>query len=523
MIDIGHTIGNYRITAKLGEGGMGVVYLAEHPVIGKKVAMKAIHPELSKNSDVVSRFVTEAKAVNQIGHEHIVDIADFGNTPDGEFYFVMEYLQGESLSDRLRRENRLNAGSALSITAQIADALNASHEQGIIHRDLKPENIFLCLNRGPGRDFVKVLDFGLAKLTLSDQKVSHKTRTGSVMGTPYYMSPEQCEGKIEIDHRADIYSLGVLLFEMLTGKVPFGGDGYGEIIVKHVTMPPPSVRSINDELPEELDLILYRALAKDRDQRFQTMHEFEEALLDPQRYASSAPVIGIPDDLSGVARAASPMARSEMDARSKLGFGSSMGMDRPPGGVPSTFREGRGELIDRLIPRKKSGMLAFYTGALFLAVAVVIMFISRGGGNKQPLPATPVALHPSAVRINFNSDPDGAIVLRSDGKTLGLTPLSIEVPYSDSAVEFQFRKVGYEKKTVYVVPNLPSPLFATLRRIETPPPEQVIPVQQQRRVPSGASAGQAPKKQKPQQTEKQQGPMHNDDEDGTLEPSFSRP
>ena len=271
MIDIGHTIGNYRITAKLGEGGMGVVYLAEHPVIGKKVAMKAIHPELSKNSDVVSRFVTEAKAVNQIGHEHIVDIADFGNTSDGEFYFVMEYLQGESLSDRLRRENRLDAPSALSITAQIADALNASHEQGIIHRDLKPENIFLCLNRGPGRDFVKVLDFGLAKLTLSDQKVSHKTRTGSVMGTPYYMSPEQCEGKIEIDHRADIYSLGVLLFEMLTGKVPFGGDGYGEIIVKHVTMPPPSVRSINDELPEELDLILYRALAKDRDQRFQTM------------------------------------------------------------------------------------------------------------------------------------------------------------------------------------------------------------------------------------------------------------
>src|SRR4029078_5416007 len=130
---------------------MGVVYLAEHPVIGKKVAMKAIHPELSKNSDVVSRFVTEAKAVNQIGHEHIVDIAASGTTPEGEFSFVMEYRRGESLSARLRRENRLPAGAALSITAQIADALNASHEQGIIHRDLKPENIYLCLNRGPGR------------------------------------------------------------------------------------------------------------------------------------------------------------------------------------------------------------------------------------------------------------------------------------------------------------------------------------------------------------------------------------
>jgi len=521
MIDIGHTIGNYKITAKLGEGGMGVVYLAEHPVIGKKVAMKAIHPELSKNSDVVSRFVTEAKAVNQIGHEHIVDIADFGNTPDGEFYFVMEYLQGESLSDRLRRENRLDAAAALSITGQIADALNASHEQGIIHRDLKPENIFLCVNRGPGRDFVKVLDFGLAKLTLSDQKVSHKTRTGSVMGTPYYMSPEQCEGKIEIDHRADIYSLGVLLFEMLTGKVPFGGDGYGEIIVKHVTMPPPSVRSINEALPEELDLILYRALAKDRDQRFQTMAEFEEALLDPQRYASSAPVIGIPDDLSGVARAASPMARSELEARSKIGFSSGIELERPPGGIPSTFREGRGELIDRLIPRKKGGMLVFYAGVACLAAAAVITFVSHGGGGKQPLPTAPVALHPSAVRINFNSDPDGAIVLRNDGKTLGLTPLSIEVPYSDSAVEFQFRKVGYENKTVYVVPNLPSPLFATLRKVEAPAPETPPPAAV-RRTPPAFPAGdkQAAKKVKPP-AEKQ--PMHNDDEDGTLEPSFNRP
>ena len=254
MIDIGHTIGNYKITAKLGEGGMGVVYLAEHPVIGKKVAMKAIHPELSKNSDVVSRFVTEAKAVNQIGHEHIVDIADFGNTPEGEFYFVMEYLQGESLSERLRRETRIDVERALSISAQIADALDASHEHGDHPPRSQAREHLPRATRGRDRDFVKVLDFGLAKLTPGEQKVTHKTRTGSVMGTPYYMSPEQCEGKIEIDHRADIYSLGVMLFEMLTGKVPFGGEGYGEIIVKHVTMPPPSARSVVPELPDYLDL-----------------------------------------------------------------------------------------------------------------------------------------------------------------------------------------------------------------------------------------------------------------------------
>ncbi len=185
-----------------------------------------------------------------------------------------------------------------------------------------------------------MLDFGLAKLTLSDRKASHKTRTGSVMGTPYYMSPEQCEGKIEIDHRADIYSLGVLLFEMLTGKVPFGGDGYGEIIVKHVTMPPPSVRSINDDLPEELDLILFarwRRIAISASRRC-TSSKRRCAIRD--RYATSAPVIGIPDDLSGVARAASPMARSEMDARSKIGYGSGLRSTARPAG--SRRRSARG-------------------------------------------------------------------------------------------------------------------------------------------------------------------------------------
>src|SRR5262245_37728867 len=186
MIDVGKTIGNYRVTAKLGEGGMGIVYLAEHPVIGKKVALKAIHPELSRNAEVVSRFMTEAKSVNQIGNDHIVDITDFGNTADGEFYFIMEFLQGEALADRLKREYLLPPSRALGIAAQVGDALGASHDHGIIHRDLKPENIYL-LNRASNPDFVKVLDFGLAKLTAGSEKISHKTRTGSVMGTPYYM------------------------------------------------------------------------------------------------------------------------------------------------------------------------------------------------------------------------------------------------------------------------------------------------------------------------------------------------
>jgi len=275
---------------------MGVVYLAEHPVIGKKVAMKAIHPELSKNSDVVSRFVTEAKAVNQIGHEHIVDIADFGNTPEGEFYFVMEYLQGESLSDRLRRENRLNAGSALSITAQIADALNASHEQGIIHRDLKPENIFLS-KQGGIVDYPKVLDFGLAKVTERQMQPGSVilTQEGMVFGTPEFMSPEQAQGRI-LDARSDIYSLAVILYEVLTGKLPFSARTPMEYIQKHVMEPaiPLNERVPERKFPKGLEDVLARALKKKPDERFQSAAEFGEALRPYGGAAAAAlPVIRV--------------------------------------------------------------------------------------------------------------------------------------------------------------------------------------------------------------------------------------
>jgi tRNA A-37 threonylcarbamoyl transferase component Bud32 len=475
MISVGQTIGNYRITAKLGEGGMGVVYLAEHPVIGKKVAMKAIHPELSRNADVISRFVTEAQAVNQIGHDNIVDIADFGNTPDGEFYFVMELLQGEPLSERLKREGALPAPRAFAIAMQIADALAASHEHGIVHRDLKPENVFL-LHRGGTHDFVKVLDFGLAKLTVGEGRVTHKTRTGYLMGTPYYMSPEQCEGKAEIDHRSDIYALGVLLFEMLTGKVPFGGEGYGEIIVKHITMPPPSVRSIVADLHRAFDAVLYRALAKDRDQRFQTMRELRDALAAPEAYAAGAPTAVMPEDSSGIARAAKPMTRSEIDihfGRTRMIEGGQVSI-----GTPSTFRQSVGEILEELTPRKKTSKLLISAALIANTAAILASFVPRREAARPPelaaaAPAPPAK--PTNVRVNFNSDPVGATVLTAAGELLGRTPLSLELPYSDAPADFVFQKTGFERKTMSIVPNLPAPLFATLQPVPAPPVEAAAP------------------------------------------------
>ena len=286
---IGQTIGNYLVTQKLGEGGMGAVYLAEHPGIGKKVALKVLHNEFSSNQEVAARFFNEAKAVNDIGHPNIVDIHDFGiiqASGRGEqlVYFIMEYLAGTSLSGLIRNEAPLPPERALGIGLQVADALAASHKCGIVHRDLKPDNIML-IRRHRESDFVKLLDFGIAKLT-GDVAGSRRTRTGIVMGTPAYMSPEQCEGRGNIDHRTDIYALGIVLYEMMTGRVPFIGEGYGEILVQHLTqspIPPSQFHMMN----AHVEAVVMKALEKRPDMRFPTMDEMMRAMADPVGYVEA--------------------------------------------------------------------------------------------------------------------------------------------------------------------------------------------------------------------------------------------
>jgi serine/threonine protein kinase len=547
MIAVGQTIGNYTLTAKLGEGGMGVVYLAEHPVIGRKVAMKAIHPELSRNPEVVSRFVNEAKAVNQIGNEHIVDIHDFGTTPDGEFYFIMEFLQGEALSDRLKRMAPFEPVRALAIAAQVADALGASHQHGIIHRDLKPENIFL-ITKGHTADFVKVLDFGLAKLTQSDGAATHKTRTGSVMGTPYYMAPEQCEGKANIDHRADIYSLGVILFEMLTAKVPFGGEGYGEIIVKHITAQVPSPRAINPLLPPSLEAIIMRALAKQRGERFQTMEEFAEALTEPERFAENASSyaatqpIPTPPPVSEPL-GATPAGRVDSVVSGRVVFGQAtpgpaQGAQSVP--MPSTFRHTAGEMVDndddlyRAVKPRRTGKLLALLGVVAAAGFAAYYYLQPQTAEKPP-PSPAVERQPPAqpkkIRLNVKSDPVGASVLRRDtNELLGITPLDIELPAGTTPIEFLFKKEAYRDRVESFMPEESGQIAVALvasAKPENPSAGEPAPAAQAappaEAAPAAKAARTAKASSKPAARRRGGGTRRitrSLDEDGVLAPSF---
>lgn len=267
----------YRLIRRLGGGGMGDVYLGEHTIIGKKVAVKIMHSQYSEDREVVERFLQEARSASRIGHANIVDIADYGQTQDGRVFLVMEYLDGIELGDVLFREGRIPWQRACRIAIQVCNALQAAHEKNVIHRDLKPGNIFLTTFANQP-DFVKVIDFGIAKVL--DENEGHKmTKTGMILGTPDYMSPEQATGK-PVTPATDIYSLGVILYEMLTGKPPFESDSFMGVLSQHMFDPPPPLRERCPEalIPEALENITLKALAKAPEDRFESMKAFADAL-----------------------------------------------------------------------------------------------------------------------------------------------------------------------------------------------------------------------------------------------------
>jgi eukaryotic-like serine/threonine-protein kinase len=268
---IGTTLsGRYTVTRKLGQGGMGAVYEATHTLIGKRVAVKVLLDKYAKREALVARLEKEAKLASSIGHEHIVDITDFGVTEDGRNFVVMEFLEGESLAECLQRETRLPERRVLQIAQQAASALAAAHDKGVMHRDIKPENIFLMQRRD--RDFVKVVDFGISKSVNArgenEAAEPRLTQTGMVLGTPLYMSPEQARGDEDLDPRVDVYALGVIMYEASTGRVPFQGSNYLSVISQVLGNDPIPPRQLVPTLSEEFEALVLRAMAKDRDDRY---------------------------------------------------------------------------------------------------------------------------------------------------------------------------------------------------------------------------------------------------------------
>jgi tRNA A-37 threonylcarbamoyl transferase component Bud32 len=466
LIQEGQVFGNFQVLSRLGSGGMGSVYLAENLAIGKRVALKVIHPDLARNGEVVQRFFNEARAVNRIGNEHIVEVHDHGQTPNGEYFFLMEYIHGRTLGEVIAEQGALPVPRALHISAQLADALAAAHAVSIIHRDLKPDNVMLTTRLGDP-DFVKVLDFGLAKMLAESTEVN-LTAQGVVLGTPHYMAPEVCESRKAIDHRADIYSLGVLVFQMMTGRLPFDAASMGGVLIKHVTEPPPAPRGINPAIPPSVEQIILRCLAKPPEARFQSMDELRQALLDPERYLAGGPPVmpaASPSRFAGAVPAELPDTQISMPPVMLDNVPPHMQWPMAP--INRTMPIGTPTGIQEAV-RRRWPLIAVLLGAAGLAGAAVVLavtdepttvapaIVSLDSGVAEPrdaaVQAQPVGNVDAAatVTVRLTTRPAGAQVFDEQGTLLGVTPTAITLPRDgrEHVLVFRHPRAEARRKTV---------------------------------------------------------------------------
>ena len=380
----GTRVGEYEITGKLGEGGMGVVYAGMHPEIGKRVAIKVLAPHAAQYADLIRRFKEEARAVNKIRHPNIIDIFAFNQLSDGRHYFVMEYLEGESLTARLERGS-MEFAEMRRLLGQICSALQAAHQAGIVHRDLKPDNIWVA-TESLTESRIKLLDFGIAKL--ADLSNASTTQAGVPMGTPHYMPPEQGMGRA-IDARADIYALGVVLYQLFAGALPFDGATAHEVVLKHVTEPPPAPSSYRPIRPPEMERIILDCLAKDPAGRPSSAKELwariDSAFARAEAGARPSPVRAIPR-MQG-ARTAAPATFSPPPSQPQTPT------------TPTTLRGSVGQVRtvpdgdDALIPRRRPGRTLGMVVAGGAALAAVAFFVTNG--RHAPEVAAPVVATPA--------------------------------------------------------------------------------------------------------------------------------
>ncbi|CAN5904767.1 hypothetical protein BH11MYX2_BH11MYX2_04050 [soil metagenome] len=374
----GATIGAYRVGRKLGEGGMGVVYVGEHTLLGRRAAIKVLLPELSANREVVQRFFNEAKAVTQIADPGIVQVFDFGYAENGSAFLVLELLDGESMDHRLVRIKRFSPIDCMRLMRQICTSLHAAHVKGVVHRDLKPENIFIVGDPAvTGGERTKILDFGIAKLSTEEPGMM-KTRTGMFMGTPVYMSPEQCRGAGEVDYRSDIYSIGCVMMTMLTGSPPFDGAGSGDLIAAHLLQQAPNASSRMNGLPPIIDQILQRCLHKAPSARFGSMMELVDAIghAEQQLYSTASTITGGAAAYASSGRTPPPGSLQFPTAPGTFGLSSPTTLTGAAGQVPPPVANRRGRFVAIAAVIATAATIAIIVGA------------TRGGAN-EPRAASP--------------------------------------------------------------------------------------------------------------------------------------
>lgn len=467
--------GRYQVEERLGEGGMGTVYRATHVTLGKRIALKVLRPELAEDASTVKRFMQEAQAASSIGHPNIVDVSDVGSLPDQTVYFAMEYLEGMALGERISRAGALSVDEAVRVGSEVGSALASAHARGIVHRDLKPDNIYLVGREDGGPPLVKVLDFGVAKVGGAATKL---TKTGMVFGTPHYMSPEQAAGQ-GVDGRTDIYALGVILYEMLTGRVPFEADTFMGILSKHMFEPPPALpdKSGDRDLGALSDVIM-RALAKKPEQRQASM----EVLVSELQQAGAGKPVRPAGSAASPAAGASPEAGAEPSAKPSKRRGTTLS------GTLSAI-----QLPVRRGPRIAAavvGLTALLGGGAALALAMM-----GGDGEGAPEDSSPSGTASTSVAgsdagasgapgpdsghsdagsvpegrdpdlVQLRSEPEGAEVLR-EGAVVANTPADLPRPDGPKGRTYELRLSGYEREQVVLREDSPDTLRVSLQRKE---------------------------------------------------------
>jgi len=436
---LGATIdGRYKVEALLGEGGMGVVYRCVHTIIGKKVAMKVLRADLARDTEVTERFLNEAKSASTIGNAHIIDISDFGQFQDGATYFVMEFLVGQPLTKIVEGGQAVPVPRILNIARQLGEGLSAAHAAGIVHRDLKPDNIFL-IHRGGEKDFVKILDFGIAKVSTSGEGAK-LTRAGAVFGTPHYMSPEQAAGQ-PVDHRGDVYSFGVILYELASGRVPFDADNFMGILTQHMYKAPVPIRALvpqPQEVPPGLEAIVLKCLSKRPEHRYQSM---DELIADLDKLKAGNVPDAVPEMMS---RSGGFNVPADYFAKPKM-----------PEPVPASPESGR---------RKSKWPLIAGLAGVAAAIAIVGAIFAKSsqsraqaeGHANAPLTAAPAVTPPTAPQepltltrqVALAVVPQEAHVYQGD-KDLGTSPVLLEVE-EGKTLTLSVRMDGYKELALNV-------------------------------------------------------------------------